>query len=161
MLKQKKQAVIEGFYLYGAFNCGKTHLVSAFCNELAIKDHTISYVMMTELISKIRTNLQAVKKTDLDLEYLKSCDVLVLDELGNESFLNYIHLDILYPILNYRLHNKKTTIFISKFSLKELYKIYKGSSKFSSYNSIETFLNRIERLACKNFFSMEQFKNDY
>ena len=44
--------------------------------------------------------------------YLKSVDVLLLDDLGSENMTNWLRDDVLGPVLNYRLMAEKP-VFIS------------------------------------------------
>lgn len=86
------------------------------------------------------------------IDELKYVDVLVLDELGNEEYSNYVHNSILYPVLNYRLNTNKLTIFGSKNSLNELKSFYEIAK---TSKNIDNFINRIENLVGKNIFHLK------
>lgn len=158
LLDIKREKVIEyGLYVYGELGCGKSYVIMAFCNEMAIKNKTIVYLTMNNfslnLVKSIRDNTDF--KTNI-IDELMQADIVIFDELGNETYKEYIHNQLLYPIINSRLNNNKLTIFSSKYDLIGLKKVYKLGSKD---HNIDQFIDRIKRICNQNFYNLTPFKN--
>ena len=54
------------------------------------------------------------------IEYVKSVDLLLIDDLGAENLTAYNRDEILCPILQYRMDNHLTTFITSNFNINEL-----------------------------------------
>lgn len=153
LLMIKKEEEFKSFYLSGPFSSGKTYLISCLANELAANNKTVAYVIISEFLLDIKKRLND-KMNFYDLiDSLKNVDVLFLDELGNEKFSFFFHIEILYNVLNFRFMNDKKTIFISNYDLKDLLRNYKIGINDSNLNkSIKQFIDRIERITDDNLF---------
>lgn len=64
----------------------------------------------------------------------KTCDLLIIDDLGVESILRNITIETLYEIIEYRLANKKHTIICTNLTMIQLQERYgyRISSRISS-----------------------------
>ncbi len=54
------------------------------------------------------------------LRKMKRADFLVLDDIGAETVTNWVRDDILLPVLDYRMENRKSTIFTSNSDFADL-----------------------------------------
>ncbi len=59
---------------------------------------------------------------DNSLRKLRRVNYLVLDDIGAENVTNWVRDDILFPLLDYRMENKKTTLFTSNSNFEQLEK---------------------------------------
>ncbi|MGL4950509.1 MAG: ATP-binding protein [Mycoplasma sp.] len=141
-----------GCYISGDTATGKTYFAVALANELALQNKKIAYVVMNNLCMDI---MQTIKSNDGQqagiIDILKEVDLLILDDLGTEKYSNYIHSQILIPILNFRFAAKKQTFFISKYNLIDLKKIY---NSLSTDASIRIYIDKIDRFSRPNIFRL-------
>ncbi len=161
MIKQNN----EGFYLYGDFATGKTFLIQNLIrlimnsNVPEISNQTISYAMMPNLFTKITKYWQESNYEKLDeiMNLLKNeTDILFIDDIGSESTNSHVLLTYILDIFNHRYLNRKTTIFISKYDIYELEKMYEYKKTPTSVT--EKLIDRISRLSNynKNNFQLIQ-----
>ena len=116
-------------YLYGNLRTGRSYLASAFANKAAKKSiGTICYIdvpfRFKELYDKSFSDLSAYSSL---LETIKTCDVLVLDDFGNEIKNDYIRDGILNLILTARADKKLLTIITSDYTIDEIETLYATS----------------------------------
>lgn len=140
-----KDLTKENFiYLEGNTNSGKTYILSAFTNEMAKQNFSVCFLGMIDFTIFAKDVLFDKNSTTSELiSNLKNVDILVLDELGNEKFKYFIHIEVIYTVLNYRFINNKTTILSSQFSLNDLKKQYEIDS-FKEKTGISLLINRIK-----------------
>jgi len=108
-----------GLYLTGPFACGKTYFLSALSNELALKKIKSAIVFMPDLARILKNAISDNTLEDEILE-LKNVDVLILDDLGGEMMSSWLRDEILMPILQFRLMNKKPVFISSNLSYQQL-----------------------------------------
>lgn len=113
----------QSIYLFGKPRVGKSYLVATFLitylkkhptKKGAFLDAPIRFKELLDLSFADKNQFQQVLNSYIDV------DVLVLDDFGSGYMSDYIRDSIVYPIINQRLKEGKTTIFISKLSLKNL-----------------------------------------
>lgn len=113
----------QSIYLFGKPRVGKSYLVATFLitylkkhptKKGAFLDAPIRLKELLDLSFADKNQFQQVLNSYIDV------DVLVLDDFGSGYMSDYIRDSIVYPIINQRLKEGKTTIFISKLSLKNL-----------------------------------------
>lgn len=130
---------IKGVYIYGKFGLGKSFFLKALTNYLIEKKKNVIFVNTVDLYEKMIRNLE--KNSDVNYEIIqkmKKVDILIIDDIGSEKQNSWFLFSTLYPILENRLQDEKTTCFSSLFSLNELKKYWlKGK---------EMDLIRVERL---------------
>ena len=86
------------------------------------------------------------------IRMIQHVDVLVLDDIGGESVTSWSRDDILLPLLDARMENKKRTIFTSNYSLEELKdKLAMAGSKKQEPMAAQRLLERICALSCEIF----------
>ena len=128
------------------YQVGKTHLISAFANEVyKTKKVIIEY---SGTLSKMSKNFSDENKLVLDtrIEEMKSCDILIFDDFGSEKPNEYFLSEIMMPVLQHRLTNKKTTIFTSNYSISELESKYSKLIEMER-KDIKRFISRICELS--------------
>lgn len=109
----------KSVYLYGDSGCGKSYLLSAFTNELLARNIQCVYLSMPEFVREMKA---AISNGTLEskIEMLKHIPVLIIDDIGAEPITAFSRDEILFPILDYRLEDKKPVFFASHMSLKSL-----------------------------------------
>ena len=115
--------------LTGATGLGKTHLSLAIANEAIQRGFGVVYVSAGSLVSRLEDEHFGRAGDASSLEALKSCDLLILDDLGTE-FRSSFSCAAIYNLINERLLLKKPTIISTNLSTKELTDRY--SERFAS-----------------------------
>ena len=115
--KDEKQ---KGLYLYGSFGSGKTYMISALLNELSRLHYSVVIVYYPELIRSIKESFSSGEDFYERMNMTKTCDLLLLDDIGAESVTAWNRDEILGTILQYRMDNKMPTFFTSNLNLEEL-----------------------------------------
>ena len=109
---------MKGLYLHGSFGSGKTFLLAALLNELRLnKKVRTEIIYFPELLRTL--------KDDWDffggkMEYLKSVDILLIDDIGAEKVTEWGRDEVLGTILQSRMNNNLCTFFTSNLSIDEL-----------------------------------------
>ena len=107
----KEHNFSKGLYIYGSFSTGKTYILGCLANELARNNIESLVIYFPDLVVELKNALGTPRFEEL-MNYLKSVDVLLLDDLGSENMTNWLRDDVLGPVLNYRLMEEKP-VFIS------------------------------------------------
>ena len=111
----------KGLYLHGSFGSGKTFLISALLNELAKKDYKVIMIYYPELLNKLKSTFDSEDNSFDELfSDIKSCDILLLDDIGAEVVTNWSRDEILGTLLQYRMEHNLTTFFTSNLTIEEL-----------------------------------------
>lgn len=101
----------KGLYIYGSFATGKTYILGCVANELARNNIESLVIYFPDLVVELKNALGTPRFEEL-FNYIKSVDVLLLDDFGSENMTNWLRDDVLGPVLNYRLMEEKP-VFIS------------------------------------------------
>lgn len=101
----------KGLYLYGDLSTGKTYILGCIANVLARNDLESLVIYFPDLVVELKNSIGSPRLEEL-INYLKSVDVLLLDDLGSENMTPWLRDEILGPVLNFRLMEEKP-IFIS------------------------------------------------
>ena len=107
----KKGVFTKGLYIYGSFATGKTYILGCLANELSRNNIESLVIYFPDLVVELKSALGTPRFEEL-INYLKSVDVLLLDDFGSENMSSWLRDDVLGPVLNYRLMEEKP-IFIS------------------------------------------------
>ncbi len=105
----------KGLYLYGNFGCGKTYMIAALFNDLALDGYESSIIFWPEF-------LRTAFYDDFKIKYekIKKVPLLLIDDIGAENITAWNRDEILCPLLQYRMDEKLTTFFTSNLTLEEL-----------------------------------------
>lgn len=109
--KTKNNVFEKGLYIYGGFSTGKTFILGCIANELARNNIESLIIYFPDLVVELKNSIGTPRFEEL-INYLKSVDVLMLDDFGSENMTNWLRDEILGPVINYRLMEEKP-LFIS------------------------------------------------
>lgn len=119
-------------YLYSRYGKGKTHFLK-YCERKYATNYVIYRVsaeLHQELLSEIKWQKATGQAKKSIVSKMKECDVLLLDDLGNEKMSEFVH-EALSVVIDHRYmkHNQDKpanirTLITSNYSLKELYNIW-------------------------------------
>ena len=121
----------KGLYLNGSFGSGKTYLIAALLNELAKRDYKVIMMYYPEMLNKLKSTFDNKSESFDELfQDIKTCDVLLIDDIGAETVTNWSRDEILGTLLQYRMEHNLSTFFTS---------IIKSFSSILDVNSIDLF----------------------
>jgi len=106
-------------YLLGQTGTGKTHLLSCMANEF-ISQNKIVMLTTAFNLSQLFLKYHTTKDRDDILDDILSCEVLFIDDLGTEPFLNNITREYTYLVINERRMKNLKTIITSNLDPMEL-----------------------------------------
>ncbi len=139
----------ENLFFYGGTGLGKTFLSHCIAGQLLDTAHSVIYYSAYDLFDQL-ANEKFGKSKDSndrqqDLDYIQSCDLLIIDDLGTE-LTNAFVASQLFVILNERFARRKSTIISTNLSLGDFSNTYSErimSRITSSYKLLEFFGNDI------------------
>lgn len=114
----------EGIGLYfwsSTKGSGKTRMATSLANEFIYNhDMSVKFATSLDILSEIKKTWEDEETSESKLlDYLTSCEVLVIDDFGTEAHKEWID-DKFYQIINKRYIGKLITIFTSNYGLDEL-----------------------------------------
>ncbi|WP_368652298.1 primosomal protein DnaI [Ornithinibacillus sp. 4-3] len=111
----------KGMYLYGPFGVGKTYILGVIANRLKDLHYSSRLIYMPEFVREMR---EAINNDTLNakINYYKTADALMLDDIGAETQSAWFRDEILGSILQYRMMEGLPVFFTSNYSVKELEK---------------------------------------
>ena len=133
-----------GLYLHGSFGSGKSFLVSALLNELHEKKK--ASVCMIYFPEALRTLKDDWDNFGSKIEYLKSVDILLIDDIGAEKVTEWGRDEVLGTILQARMDNQLATFFTSNLTIKELESHLALSNKSDDLVKARRIIERIKQL---------------
>ncbi len=116
-LKNPKE---QGLYLYGGVGVGKTYIAACASNFFARKAKSVAFVNVPEWISRMKGSFDDMDAMNKEIGKIKRADFVVFDDIGAESVTPWVRDDLLFPILNKRMEEKKITWFTSNEDFKSL-----------------------------------------
>lgn len=141
-----KHKSYQGLYLYGDTGSGKTFIFILFANKLIQKNQTVCFIVWPEFVMDIKKSFKNDTDTNKQMEQLKSCDLLFIDDLGGETVSAWERDELLFSILNARILPLKTTFINSNYSISELYQHYYLRNNKSEEIKVKRLLERIQTL---------------
>src|SRR5699024_6495269 len=117
--KARTELTARGISFHGPLGVGKTYLLGALAN--ALKDYHISSMLiyMPEFVREMKSSIKDGSINE-KINYVKTTDVLILDDIGAETQSAWFRDEILISILQYRMMEKQPVFFTSNYSLKQL-----------------------------------------
>ncbi len=109
----------RGLYIYGSFGIGKSFILGALANELAQRQIRTVAVYVPEFLREMKQSIQDQTLNE-KIDFVKSAQVLMLDDLGAETMSAWTRDEVLGTILQYRMAEQLPTFFTSNFSYDEL-----------------------------------------
>ncbi len=108
--------------LMGNTGLGKTYLLNCLCNELIKREVPLTRLSAFRFFQMLFE--RHIGKSDEGIDDFISVDLLALDDLGSEPFINNVTLPYFLNILNERLTNGKHTVITSNLQLDEIFERY-------------------------------------
>src|SRR5699024_4848916 len=117
-----------GIYLAGPFGIGKTYLLGAVANRLQEFNISSLLIYMPEFVGEMR---EAIKTNTVQdkIDMFKQADVLMLDDIGAETFSAWFRDEVLGSILQYRMMERLPVFFTSNYTMDQLETILSSTSK--------------------------------
>lgn len=121
------EGATRGMLLIGRPGSGKTHLAVGVLRGIALRRRAVDptfthfrsrFVVVPEFLDDLRERISDPSVPD-PLPELKTCPLLVLDDLGREKPTEWV-TDRLYVLVNHRYNRKLPTIVTSNYPLSEL-----------------------------------------
>ena len=74
-----------------------------------------------EMLNKLKSTFDNISESfNETFESVKTCDILLLDDIGAETVTNWSRDEILGSLLQYRMEHNLTTFFTSNLNIEEL-----------------------------------------
>ena len=148
----------KGLYLNGSFGCGKTYLISAMFNELAIKGYKSAIIFWPEYLVNLKTSFGTTDFKD-KLDRIKTTPLLLIDDLGAETTTNWSRDEVLCPILQYRMQEKLPTFITSNLDIKLLEKHLSTSKNGIEEVKSTRIIERIKQLTDELNIVSKNYRN--
>lgn len=142
----KEGKKVKGLYLTGNFGCGKTYLLSAMLNELAMKGEKVAIIYYPEFLRKLKEGFSDDSYIEL-FNKVEKVSYLLLDDIGAETTTAWARDEILGTLLQYRMQEHLPTFFTSNLTLKELEEHLSSSSKGIEMVKARRIIERIKQLS--------------
>jgi len=110
----------KGLYFHGGLGVGKTFLASCISNALAKHGYEVCFVNMPRLTIDISANMEQYGYLDDIINKMRNSYLLVIDDIGAEKLSDWMRDSVLFTTLDYRMENKKRTIFTSNCKFESL-----------------------------------------
>lgn len=146
----------KGMFVSGKNRVGKTYFLSAIANEYKYRGNSVIIAFLPDLIRYLRTIKFQLEIEDI-INKLKNVDVLILDDLGMEIFDPWFSTEIITPILNYRLQEKKNTFFSSNYTIDELTKLSPKDRTQEYIRLFRRIFSLVEKCQNKYYFEIEEW----
>lgn len=105
-----------GLYIEGTFGTGKTHLAAAIAMHLIERERRVIFRTADDLFREIKETFDKDDGSERKvLERYKTCDLLIIDDLGKEQATDWTTSQ-LYAIINDRYENQKPVIITTNFN---------------------------------------------
>ena len=155
---ESNKGLVKGIYLHGKYGTGKSFLLYEFAKKLAKENKKVIFVYYPDFVRRIQSNFGDGEEIE-DLVYrLKTCDVLILDDIGREANTSYIRDEILGPILQFRCDNYLPMFASSNRSFKLLTEHISDASGKNDTVKGNAIISRLEFLMDECLLEDEDFR---
>ncbi|MDR0691262.1 MAG: primosomal protein DnaI [Streptococcaceae bacterium] len=111
----------KSLYLYGDFGIGKSFLMGAMANELAIKGFVTTLLHFPSFLAELRSIMNSdSNEIGHKINAVKTSEILIIDDIGAESVTSWSRDDVLLGIVQYRMQEQLPTMFTSNRDFKGL-----------------------------------------
>lgn len=126
--KTEKALPEKGIFFTGNFGVGKTYFLGAIANRLKTYDLSSMIIYMPEFVREMR---DAIRDNNVQekIDAFKNADVLMLDDIGAETFSAWFRDEVLGSILQYRMMERLPMFFTSNYTMDQLEEILASSTK--------------------------------
>ncbi len=136
----------KGLYLYGPYMAGKTYALAAMANHFTSLNQSVLMTYYPDFVREIKSTIEN-GGMEQKIQNFKTCDVLILDDIGGESFSPWVRDEILGPILQHRLLDQKLTYFSSNIPPKALLNIFMANESETEKMKAFRIIERIQAMA--------------
>lgn len=140
----KEGKASKGLYLYGRYGTGKTYLLSAIAEEVS-RDKKVLFIYFPDLVRTMKSSI-ATNELEANVTALKTCDLLIFDDVGSENMTAWFRDEILAPILQFRLASSLPLLISSNFSQRELFEFMASSRNDVDMMKSTRIVHRIREL---------------
>ena len=116
----------HSIYLHSDYGTGKTHFLYWLAKRYQNQRLSVYIGLFSDISRLIKKEIgdrqNGIVNKSIETKMIE-CDVLCLDDLGNEYMTAFTH-ELLVGVINHRYVHKKPTFITSNYSPKELYNIY-------------------------------------
>jgi len=146
-----------GFFFTGKNGTGKTFVSWKILYYAILKEFTAHNIELSSYLKLLRTT--KTKEDEFLIKEISDVDILMLDEVGNESVKSDFVIGEFKTLIKQRIDNNKPTILISNFSFKDFCKVYGVSIRnvVESHMKILSFNDVPDIRATKEKFEMDCF----
>lgn len=137
---------IKGLYLHGSFGSGKTYMISALLNELSALGAKCVIMYYPEMLLNLKSCLFE-DEFRTTMESIKTCDLLLFDDIGAEVVSEWNRDEILGTILQYRMDYKLPTFFTSNLTIAELEANLSNTKRGVDIVKAKRIIERIKQLS--------------
>lgn len=139
----------QGLYLYGPVGTGKSYLAACVANRFAKDGKSVAFVNVPEWINRMKSYFDHNDEKMKELSKIKRADFVVFDDIGAENGTSWVRDELLFPVLNHRMENKKMTWFTSNEDLVSLENHFLFSNKVNKEEKVKAIriMERIKTLA--------------
>ena len=142
----------DNLLFYGKAGTGKTFLINCVAKELMDSFHSVIYLSASQfydlMAKEVFNNDSNSVYQNVDMDDLKNCDLLIIDDLGTE-LTNAFTESYLFEVLNERLIHQKSTIISTNLTLEEMQDRYDDrvfSRAMGYYSTFKIFGDDIRKL---------------
>lgn len=135
---------IKGLYLHGSFGSGKSFILAALLNEIAKNGANTVIMYYPEMLRRLKESFS--DDFGLLMHEIKTCDVLLIDDIGAESVSSWSRDEILGTILQYRMDSKLPTFFTSNLNIEELESHLANTKNSIDIPKAKRIIERIKQL---------------
>lgn len=108
----------------GNTGLGKTFLSACIANEMTDKGYSVAYESAPQLFEKLnRNHFTPDEESARQVQELKTCDLLILDDLGTEMTNSFV-ISALYALVNDRLLSGKSMVISTNLNISEIAQRY-------------------------------------
>ena len=131
----------DGLYIEGTFGTGKTHLAAAIAIQLMEQGHNVIFKTADDLLRDIKATFDETGQEEKKvLDRLKTCELLVIDDIGKEQATDWSTAQ-LYAIINDRYECQRPLIITTNFNENDLVAV--ESPKGVGEHRIRAILSRL------------------
>lgn len=145
LMEDAKVLNSKGLYVHGEMGIGKTYVLTAFCNLLALNRKNCAFISMPQLLQDLKSYFNSDE--DNGMTILKEVPYLILDDLGAETLSTWGRDEVLYNILNERMLRKLPTYFTSVYDFNGLKQHYLQNKSMDETIKVNRLMERIKVLA--------------
>lgn len=111
-----------GLLMFGGAGLGKTYYSDCIYNELSKKGYVVYRTTLLSIFQRFKDTYNPHIKLNIQdvIKELKECDLIILDDLGNENITESWGEENLYYLFNYLHENNISLILSTNLSAEEL-----------------------------------------